>query len=97
MHPDKNPGADATEAFDALKQAHRLLKDPGELVRAPCSLRWQERALQLGVKIWCPTALCLQLCSTPLRAVEQQKRVTRTRHSRHNNSRRQPHGRRRRS
>ncbi len=33
MHPDKNPGADATEAFDALKQAHRLLKDPGELVR----------------------------------------------------------------
>ena len=33
VHPDKNPGADATEAFEALKQAHRLLKDPGELVR----------------------------------------------------------------
>jgi curved DNA-binding protein CbpA len=35
VHPDKNPGADATEAFEALKQAHRLLKDPGELVRKP--------------------------------------------------------------
>lgn len=31
VHPDKNPGEEARQAFEALNQAHRLLKDPGEL------------------------------------------------------------------
>lgn len=35
VHPDKNPGIDAQTAFEALKQSHKLLKDPGELVRFP--------------------------------------------------------------
>ena len=33
VHPDKNPGADAQQAFEALNQAHRKLRDRGELVR----------------------------------------------------------------
>lgn len=32
VHPDKNPGEDARKAFEALNQAHRILKDPGERV-----------------------------------------------------------------
>jgi hypothetical protein len=32
VHPDKNPGEEAREAFEALNEAHRLLKDPGQLV-----------------------------------------------------------------
>ena len=32
VHPDKNPGPEAQAAFEALKQAHKLLKEPGELV-----------------------------------------------------------------
>lgn len=31
VHPDKNPGDEAREAFEALNKAHRILKDPGEL------------------------------------------------------------------
>lgn len=31
---DKNPGADARAAFEALNKAHRELKDPGSRVRA---------------------------------------------------------------
>jgi DnaJ-class molecular chaperone len=32
VHPDKNPGDDARAAFEALNEAHRMLKDPGRLV-----------------------------------------------------------------
>lgn len=32
VHPDKNPGEDARRAFEALNQAHRILKDPAERV-----------------------------------------------------------------
>lgn len=32
VHPDKNPGEDARKAFEALNEAHRKLKDPGQLV-----------------------------------------------------------------
>jgi DnaJ family protein C protein 8 len=32
VHPDKNPGEEARRAFEALNQAHRLLKDAGSLV-----------------------------------------------------------------
>ncbi|KAK9809584.1 hypothetical protein WJX73_004263 [Symbiochloris irregularis] len=31
VHPDKNPGEDARKAFDALSQAHKALRDPGQL------------------------------------------------------------------
>ena len=31
VHPDKHPGEDARRAFEALSQAQRRLKDPGEL------------------------------------------------------------------
>lgn len=31
VHPDKHPGEDARKAFEALSQAQRRLKDPGEL------------------------------------------------------------------
>lgn len=31
VHPDKNPGSDAREAFEALNEAHRKLKDPAGL------------------------------------------------------------------
>ena len=34
VHPDKNPGDEARQAFEALNLAHRALKDPGTLVRA---------------------------------------------------------------
>jgi curved DNA-binding protein CbpA len=33
VHPDKNPGDDARQAFEALNEAHRLLKDANKLVR----------------------------------------------------------------
>ena len=33
VHPDKNPGEDARKAFEALNEAHRVLKDPNKLVR----------------------------------------------------------------
>ena len=39
VHPDKNPAANAQQAFEALNQAHRKLRDRGELVcfyRCPC-------------------------------------------------------------
>ena len=32
VHPDKNPGADARAAFEALNEAHRLLRNRGRLV-----------------------------------------------------------------
>lgn len=38
VHPDKNPGEDARKAFDALSQAHKALRDPGQLVGAKVSL-----------------------------------------------------------
>eukprot|EP00891_Asterochloris_glomerata_P006319 jgi/Astpho2/6319/fgenesh1_pg.00090_%23_10_t len=31
VHPDKNPGEEARTAFDQLNQAHKALKDPGQL------------------------------------------------------------------
>lgn len=31
VHPDKNPGEDARQAFEALNRAHRTLKDAGQL------------------------------------------------------------------
>ena len=31
VHPDKNPGEEARQAFEVLNKAHRLLKDAGEL------------------------------------------------------------------
>ncbi|KAL3138763.1 hypothetical protein ABBQ32_005608 [Trebouxia sp. C0010 RCD-2024] len=31
VHPDKNPGEDARKAFEALNEAHRKLKDPGQM------------------------------------------------------------------
>ena len=31
VHPDKNPGDDARQAFEVLNRAHRILKDAGEL------------------------------------------------------------------
>ena len=31
VHPDKNPGDEARQAFEVLNKAHRLLKDAGEL------------------------------------------------------------------
>ena len=34
VHPDKNPGEESRQAFEALNEAHRALKDPGKLVRA---------------------------------------------------------------
>lgn len=33
VHPDKNPGDEARRAFEALNEAHRMLKDPSQLVR----------------------------------------------------------------
>lgn len=38
VHPDKNPGDDARSAFEALNEAHRLLRDRGRLVRALASV-----------------------------------------------------------
>lgn len=32
VHPDKNPGDNAREAFEALNEAHRQLRDRGGLV-----------------------------------------------------------------
>ena len=32
VHPDKNPGEEARAAFEALNEAHRILKDPSRLV-----------------------------------------------------------------
>ena len=32
VHPDKNPGDEAREAFEALNEAHRQLRDRGGLV-----------------------------------------------------------------
>ena len=32
VHPDKNRGGDAREAFEALNEAHRHLRDRGGLV-----------------------------------------------------------------
>lgn len=32
VHPDKNPGEDARKAFEALNEAHRKLRDAGQLV-----------------------------------------------------------------
>ena len=32
VHPDKNLSPDARQAFEALNQAHRQLRDPGKLV-----------------------------------------------------------------
>ena len=32
VHPDKNPGEEARTAFDQLNQAHKALKDIGQLV-----------------------------------------------------------------
>ena len=40
VHPDKNPSEEARQAFEALNKAHRLLRDPGQLVSwqpAACS------------------------------------------------------------
>lgn len=34
VHPDKNPGEDARQAFEALNEAHRALKDASKLVSA---------------------------------------------------------------
>lgn len=31
VHPDKNPGAEARQAFEELNEAHRTLKDPNKL------------------------------------------------------------------
>lgn len=36
VHPDKVSGDEAREAFEALNQAHRMLKDPSQLVRVRC-------------------------------------------------------------
>ena len=33
VHPDKNPGPEAREAFECLNEAHRLLRSRGQLVR----------------------------------------------------------------
>ena len=33
VHPDKNPAKDARQAFEALNQAHKALRDAGQLVR----------------------------------------------------------------
>ena len=32
VHPDKNPGEEARQAFEALNEAHRALKDASKLV-----------------------------------------------------------------
>ena len=32
VHPDKNPGEEARQAFEALNEAHRVLKDQNKLV-----------------------------------------------------------------
>ena len=32
VHPDKNPGQEARDAFEALNEAHRALKDRDKLV-----------------------------------------------------------------
>ena len=32
VHPDKNPGVEARQAFEALNKAHRTLQDRGQLV-----------------------------------------------------------------
>lgn len=50
VHPDKNPGEDARQAFEALNEAHRMLKDPSKreealkegLVRAKREREMQE-------------------------------------------------------
>ena len=44
VHPDKNPGEDARLAFEALNKAHRLLKQPGPLVRCRTVLLLPRRA-----------------------------------------------------
>jgi hypothetical protein len=44
VHPDKNSGDDARQAFEQLNQAYRTLKDPDKLV--------SRSAHELGVKGW---------------------------------------------
>ncbi|KAK9815590.1 hypothetical protein WJX72_006442 [[Myrmecia] bisecta] len=46
VHPDKNPGPEAQQAFEALNQAHRLLRDPGEreeLLKQSCEAAQRRR------------------------------------------------------
>jgi DnaJ domain len=37
VHPDKNPDDQARVAFEALNTAHRMLRNPGQLVRGQAS------------------------------------------------------------
>lgn len=44
VHPDKNLGPDARQAFEALKEAYGTLRDPDRLVRRPRSRRAEHAA-----------------------------------------------------
>lgn len=57
VHPDKNPGDDAREAFEALNEAHRVLRDRGGLVRhfhtqCACSTCHSSEPYDLQQLVW---------------------------------------------
>lgn len=54
VHPDKNPGEDARKAFEALNEAHRVLKDADKRVGGD-ALRIFERNMACDGKCGCPS------------------------------------------
>lgn len=55
VHPDKNPGEDARKAFEALNEAHRVLKDTDKRV-GTADLRAKGLA-GVGQEHWAPCSL----------------------------------------
>jgi hypothetical protein len=51
VHPDKNPGPEAREAFERLNEAHRLLKDQGKLVGAAAGVAQGRRVAGQNVPV----------------------------------------------
>lgn len=71
VHPDKNPGADARAAFECLNEAHRLLRNRGQLVRLLSAyssrMRKRSRPGQIaGVKDRATAGVRLE-CAAPVR------------------------------
>lgn len=60
VHPDKNPGEEAREAFEALNEAHRMLKDKDKLVGALRS------CCAVIVRLVCCAVAVLWLCCAAL-------------------------------
>ena len=63
VHPDKNSGADAQQAFEALNQAHRKLRDRGELVRSRLVFAYMRQAYAIST-LTCPLfCVCVHVTS----------------------------------